>query len=193
MAVGGTVTEPRVSYTHWDEPDRPRRRRRWAVVFVVLAVVAGAYRAYLAETTIEPIGAGFVVTPAGRLTFEDDTPVLKYPGGTAPDITVRLPIRNTGPVALTVTHSTNLAPPPLQDWPTRTVRVPAGGTAELTFTYSSGHCRVKEISDGSWFQVHTSLHVQVHGPGLPMREYGLALPLGLHVPGLTVVDYCPAP
>lgn len=149
-----------------------------------LLLPAAAFFREAATARVLAADAGFAVTPHGEVRVDrDEGPVLVYPMGVAPDIGVRVRVRNTGRFAATVTYPADLTDGYLTDGdpPVRKVRVPARGTAWLEFRLSTLGCPVERV-EKNVSTTHDSVEVTVWRPGSGARRQHLALPMGLRVP-----------
>ena len=169
--------------------------RRWAVGVVVLTLATStvAFFEYAGDATVVAAANGYVIEPSGTFVMSDDGPRLKYPRDVVPDLRLRVPVRNTSRLPLTVTYFENMYPTPYPDdrGPATTVRIPGRGTAELFLRYNDHGCggTVDGGPDGS-FTIPWGVDVTVHAFGSTGRDVVVALPIPFEVPGMLLPHPC---
>ncbi len=144
-----------------------------AVAVLVLAGLAlGGAAAWVLPGTVAVDAAAYRVRPAGTLVQEDDRLVERHAVRTGEVVTLDLRVRNTRRVGVRVTLPVEqVVQGSGRGVPSREVRIPAGGTAEVTVTFRVGGCLSSSV-----FQGFGSVPVSVWAAGM-RRDASLPLPV----------------
>lgn len=154
----------------------------------VLAVTLLAGFVWYASTARVEVLAGYVVEPGGRVVNDEEGAELRYPDGAVARPRLRLPVRNTSRLPVTVEYPRDMSVP-FGDWPTDSVRIGPGDVAWLAIAHDHHGCAVTPQPEGGWLG-YSGVTVVVTPWGGGPHEQMLGLPVPIRVPAVQVPDGC---
>lgn len=176
--------------------DRPYSRRPATVVLSLFALgVAGlfGYLGYADSATVRVEGFGYVIEPAGRVMANDDAVVIQYPMDTVPRLRLRVPVRNTSRLPLTVRYAADVGSDVwgLEENPVlRSVRVAPGKTVWLEFGHAYEGCPETLQITKNVITGRGGFPVWIKAPGTGERQDFVELPIDYLHPQVELPARC---